>query len=529
MANAPDRASIAAKGIAMAEHIDLIVIGAGAAGVAAAIEARALGLQTMLVDENPISFETAAEDVPFHFGGAMGGALRHSGRTLEAFIDNRPDIAEAFEAGVDVRLGNVVLGLFVNGATLGWLPGPVALISDGAKVTAIGFAKAIIATGRRDMGLAFPGWEIPGVMGVTAASLLGASYRALHAQAFVMIGSGNEALLAAAALHRLGHPCHGIVEIADRLLGDDALAGECRDLGIPVYCGSTPARACADGHAGRVSRLVLNTAQGAQTIACDTVVLGVGVVPVIELFDVVGCAIETDYRRGGHVPVLVEGQRTSLPMIHAAGDCAGIWPAKSNDPEIAREEGRRAARQAAGLAAQPVAGTAHPPQIDTVSSARLAWLGGRDTCAFAADHVCRCEDVSAQAIVGLRPPAYLPPADGDPGSLESRLGVAHVDPDQIKRLTRAAMGACQGRRCREQIECLLAGDGGHPLHSVPRASYRYPVRPVSLRLMGSLPEGNDIAAHWDSWFGMPLQWVPHWKIPARYTATGSPREYEVGE
>jgi thioredoxin reductase len=199
MTYSPDPAGTATKSLAIAERVDLLVIGAGAAGVAAAIEARVLGLQTLLIDENPIAYETAAEDVPFHFGGAMGGDLRNPGRTLETIIEHRPDIAEAFEAGVDVRMGSAVLGLFVNGATLGWLPGPVALVSDGAQVTAIGFARAIVATGRRDMGLAFPGWETPGVMGVTAASLLGTTYHTLDARSFVMIGSGNEALLAAAA------------------------------------------------------------------------------------------------------------------------------------------------------------------------------------------------------------------------------------------------------------------------------------------------------------------------------------------
>jgi thioredoxin reductase len=513
-----DPGSTGGKSLAIAATIDLLVVGGGPAGTAAAIEGAAQGLGVMLVDEHPVPLGVAGEDVPLHFGGAMGAALANPERMVETVIEARPDILAAFEAGVDVRLGATVLGLWVPGATIGWLPGNVALLGEGDSVRAVRFGRAVIATGRRDMGLAFPGWELPGVMGLTAADVLATTYRALEVQAFVMVGAGDAALKAALRLHALGHACRAVIDIGDP---QSPLLQDCARAGIPVWGGARPVAARGTG---RVDELLVETAQGQIGIACDAVVLGVGLVPVIELFDVAGAAIETDYRRGGHVPRLVEGQRTTLPDILAAGDCCGIWAAKSLDPDIARAEGRRAARQAAGL---PIDATPPAPADDQVGAARMAWIEG----ALAARHVCQCEEVSAAAILGLLPPAYLgaqvPPVEAD--GLGQALGVACADPDQIKRLTRAGMGACQGRRCREQVECLLARDAGVPLGTVPRATYRYPVRPVSLRQLGSLPEDAGIAAHWDSWFGMAMQWVPHWRVPPRYTAAMARAAAESGE
>jgi hypothetical protein len=75
------------------------------------------------------------------------------------------------------------------------------------------------------------------------------------------------------------------------------------------------------------------------------------------------------------------------------------------------------------------------------------------------------------------------------------------------------MGPCQGRRCREQIAALVALDSNTALAAVPLATYRTPVRPLSLRQLAQLPEAPATNDHWDSWFGMPSQWVPFWRIP----------------
>ena len=100
--------------------------------------------------------------------------------------------------------------------------------------------------------------------------------------------------------------------------------------------------------------------------------------PVIELLDALGCRTTYQPERGGHVPLLDEAQRTSVAAIYAAGDCAGIWPAKTLDADIARAEGKRAAAGVAASLGIAVA-TPQPPAEPETShhdpdTYRLDWV-----------------------------------------------------------------------------------------------------------------------------------------------------------
>ncbi|WP_230683116.1 hypothetical protein, partial [Streptococcus pneumoniae] len=80
----------------------------------------------------------------------------------ERMLEARPDLADLFEKGVDVRLGTACWGLFANQPNLGWMPGLVAgLIDDDQGSHLVRAEQVIVAAGRRDMGLAFPGWDLP--------------------------------------------------------------------------------------------------------------------------------------------------------------------------------------------------------------------------------------------------------------------------------------------------------------------------------------------------------------------------------
>jgi hypothetical protein len=132
---------------------------------------------------------------------------------------------------------------------------------------------------------------------------------------------------------------------------------------------------------------------------------------------------------------------------------------------------------------------------------------------------CICEEVTRAELLGVRPPRYLnctsnKLAARDAATLQQD---GPLNPDQIKRLTRAGMGPCQGRRCREQIALMLAETGATPLATVPLASYRAPVRPLPLHLLGALAETADMQRHWDVWFGIRTQWIP-------YDVIGTPEE-----
>ena len=519
-----DPRSTANATLAVPERTDLLVVGAGPAGLAAAVAAAGHGLSVVLVDENPVAPETMGDDVPLHFGQRMSGAVRNRTAMTEAMLEAEPALADATEAGVDVRLGTAAWGLYANGPSVGWLPGKVAGLWDGEASWMLGFKSAIVAAGRRDMGLAFPEWHLPGVMGATAAERL-ARLGALDARRAVVLGTTAEALLAAVAMRRAGVDVAAIVEQAGAPVGPAALLNQL--AGVPVL--TRHMIAAAQGEADGVTGVALARLDGdgrrvagdPVTVECDTVVLGIGAVPVIELLDAVGCHSVFSPARGGHVPEVDAAQMTSVPGIYAVGDCAGVWAAKSLDRAVAEAEGRRAAAHAAQTAADP-ASPAEPEAPSTdLSAYRLAWV--RSAVVEAAPgteaHVCQCEEVTAREILEVRPPRYLgwPHPLRNSTDLTALLGHGPPNADQVKRLTRAGMGLCQGRRCREQVAALLALGAGVEFGKVPLATFRAPVRPLPLGL-AALPDSPDMAEHWDVWFGIPGQFAATWELEAPHPA-----------
>lgn len=110
--------------------------------------------------------------------------------------------------------------------------------------------------------------------------------------------------------------------------------------------------------------------------------------------------------------------------------------------------------------------------------------------------------MTAGDLRALRPPRYLAAAGPETGL--GALGV--LNQDQVKRLTRAGMGPCQGRRCRESVHALLSREGPAPL-----ASHRAPLRPLPLSVSAALEEDPALRANWTGWFGIAAQWLPHWE------------------
>ena len=167
-----DKRSIADKAPQPERHVAVVVVGAGAAGVAAAIEAARAGVEVLLIDENPIDNDMMAMDVPLYFGQRMQSSVRNRALMMERVVETNPALAEAHEAGVDVQLGTYVWGAFVNGPTVRELPGPMLSLADDRRSWLVGYDRLIVAAGARDVAMGFPGWERAGAMGANGAVAL---------------------------------------------------------------------------------------------------------------------------------------------------------------------------------------------------------------------------------------------------------------------------------------------------------------------------------------------------------------------
>lgn len=465
-----DPHAIDGKFPAPSQHYDLVVVGAGTSGTEAALKAAQSGTKVLLIDENPVSGALIGNDVPWFFGGRATTAVQNSERMLETVFSNMPWLEAAFDAGVEVQLGTSAWGVYRNGPLVGSLPAQVIGLADAQRSWLVGFDRLVLATGARDLALAFPGWNQPGVMGAAALGKLLELYDAFAGHRIVVLGSHDLGVQTALLAKAKGLDVAAVIEVRDAPQADPA---ELTAAGIPVLCGVTPVE--AKGGLDGVEGLVLSDGT---SIACDSVILAVGLVPMIELVDAMHGVCHFDGQRGGWIPSGDDG-------VDLVGLCAGL-PDTGFDHAAYRQDWME----------------------------ELGGACGGDTI------ICQCEEMTLADLVGVQPPRYLdrPPALQQ-RSLSSLLGDGPPNQDQVKRLTRSGMGQCQGRRCRDQVAMILAAEAKCPLSQVPLATHRAPVRPLPLKVIADWEESEDMRAGWDVWMGIPTQWVP-------YADIGTPFEEE---
>jgi len=520
-----DRRSIADKAPRPERHAAVVVVGAGAAGVAAATEAARCGVDVLLVDENPVDNDMMAMDVPLCFGQRMDGSVRNRALMLERVVETNPELASAHEAGVDVQLGTYVWGAFVNGPAVQALPVPMLGLADDRRSWLLGYDRLIVAAGARDVLLGFPGWERAGTLGAGGATALLSRYRALAARRLVVLGSGALGLHTVGLALEHGVEVAGVVEVDTQVRGDAATAKALAARGVPFFTSHTIK--AARGRTGEIESVLIvgvtrdgtPVAGSEREIACDAVCWAIGMVPSVELLHLVGARLRFVSSLGGFVPDVDARMRTSAPTVFAAGDCVGFHEGTLAEPEMARAQGRQAGRAAAeSLGARVAAGAARgtaatplPPTAEVHGHWR-AWLdsliaaGGWDV------NVCQCEEVTRRELVETKPPRYLKWGSKQMSarSVATLLRDGPLNQDQIKRLTRAGMGPCQSRRCREQVGLLLARAAGTTLDRIPLPTFRPPIRPLPLNVLWPADEPAAMREEWVSWFGIPTQFSPHW-------------------
>jgi thioredoxin reductase len=520
-----DPRSIAGKMPAPDRHVPLVVVGAGPAGVAAAIEAARAGVEVVLIDEHPVDNDMMAMDVPLCFGQRMDGSVRNRALMLERVVETNPELASAHEAGVDVQLGTYVWGAFVNGPAVQALPVPMLGLADDRRSWLLGYDRLIVAAGARDVLLGFPGWERAGTLGAGGATALLSRYRALAARRLVVLGSGALGLHTVGLALEHGVEVAGVVEVDTQVRGDAATAKALAARGVPFFTSHTIK--AARGRTGEIESVLIvgvtrdgtPVAGSEREIACDAVCWAIGMVPSVELLHLVDARLRFVSSLGGFVPDVDARMRTSAPTVFAAGDCAGFHEGTLAEPEMARAQGRQAGRAAAeSLGARVAAGAARgtaatplPPTAEVHGHWR-AWLdsliaaGGWDV------NVCQCEEVTRRELVETKPPRYLKWGSKQMSarSVATLLRDGPLNQDQIKRLTRAGMGPCQSRRCREQVGLLLARAAGTTLDRIPLPTFRPPIRPLPLNVLWPADEPAAMREEWVSWFGIPTQFSPHW-------------------
>ena len=480
-------------------EIHVAVVGAGPAGVAAALAAAEVGAGVTLIDEHPIDSSMMGLDIPYLFGQRMTPTVRDEGLMLQRIIDANPGIGRAQEAGVEVMPGVYVWGSFRERENSRHVPKPVLGLGNDRETWMLEYDRLVLATGSRDLSLSFPGRELVGVVGARGLGALIEKYRAFSGSRLAILGSGDVALAVAKLALEHGIEVTAIVEQGSELRSAGLLADMLKDRGVNFYTGHRVVEARGQRE---VEALVIASDRGEVEITCDTVCLAIGVVPSVELPYLTGCELRFEASTGGYVPVFDFQMQTSIEGVFVAGDVCG-----TAGEETAKRQGVLAGRGAAGVVDEntqclaPVTKNAAQSEVEYWESWRRSLANGQDRDVT----VCLCEEVSRGDIQAVAPPRYLgwPSRKMGDRTLASLFQEAPVNLDRLKRLTRAGMGYCQGRRCREEVALISAEASGVDASEVPLATFRTPIRPLPLRSMWDSEETEETRADWPKWFKKP--------------------------
>ncbi|MFJ8013221.1 NAD(P)/FAD-dependent oxidoreductase [Streptomyces sp. NPDC096339] len=473
------------------EHrADLAVVGAGPAGLAAAVTAAELGLRVALLDAGELPGGQYYRHPAPGLGAARPEALHHG---WAAFARREAALRAHVSAGRITYLPLHHVWTVVPGAGAGteWNLHAVAGPEDTA--ASVRATAVLLATGAYERQLPFPGWTLPGVVGAGGAQAMLKAGLVLPGKRVVVAGSGPLLLAVAGSLSAAGATVPAVVEAGAYTAYAGHLPTLLRNPGKLAEA-ATFGGALARHHVRLLTRHAVTEAHGtdrveavtvtrldrdwrplpgtSRRIPCDALAVGHGLVPQLELATGLGCA--TRRSADGTVALDLDAeQRTSVPGVWSAGETGGIGGA-----QLALLEGELAARSIARTIA---ASLAHAPRGGqalrrlTRSRARLrafadamaaahrpggGWTGWLPDDALA----CRCEEV---------PAGRIREAVDELGARDART---------VKLLTRAGMGWCQGRMCGPAV-AALAGEE-------PAPDRRPFSCPVPLRHLAELPAAD---------------------------------------
>lgn len=299
------------------ERYDVIIVGAGPAGLSAAIETAKCGMRTVVFDENAKPGGQLFKQIHKFFGSKENKARIRGFRIGEELLQ------EAEKYGVEVVLNATVLGLYQEKEITVKIDNEIKHVKGDSVLVATGAAESVVR---------FPGWTLPGVIGAGAAQTMMNLHHIKPGEKILMLGSGNVGLVVSYQLLQAGCEVVALVDAAPRIGGYGVHAAKLSRCGVPFYLSHTIVKAEGEkmvegvtiGEVGADWKIVPGTEKHFDV---DTICLAVGLSPMSQLLKQAGCKMQDT--RGGYVPECDEFGRTSIDGIYVAGDVSGIEEASS--------------------------------------------------------------------------------------------------------------------------------------------------------------------------------------------------------
>lgn len=301
------------------ERKELVIVGAGPAGLAAAIEASGCGLNVTVFDENARPGGQLFKQIHKFFGSREHQAGVRGFRIAQKLVD------DARQSGAQVILDSPVIGVYPHNE--------LNVVTDG-KVVHLKADQIILATGASENTLAFPGWTLPGVIGAGAAQTMMNLHGVRPGNRILMIGSGNVGLVVTMQLLQAGCEVAAIVDASPTVGGYGVHAAKIARTGIPFYLSHTVVSARGKDQVESVTiagvgpdwKPIPGTER---SFKVDTICIAVGLTPAYQLASMAGCKMSENPLAGGIAAEVNAYGQTSIPGFYVAGDAAGIEEASS--------------------------------------------------------------------------------------------------------------------------------------------------------------------------------------------------------
>lgn len=299
---------------------EILIVGAGPAGLMAAIHAAEAGAKVLLVERaDRLGGQLIKQTHKF-----FGSKAEYAGeRGIE--IADKLITASRNLPGITIWQNAVVLGIYPDG---------VVTVSHNGNFCTVQPQKIIIATGASEKTMAFPNNDLPGIYGAGAVQTLMNVHGVLPGKRLLMVGAGNIGVIVAYQLLQAGVEVAGIVEAGPQVGGYKVHAAKLQRHGVPIYTSHSVKTAhghsCLEGVTICKLDKDWQPIEGSeQYIEVDGLCLAVGLSPLTELLWQAGCQMKYAGELGGYVPLRDANLKTTHADIYVAGDVSGVEEASA--------------------------------------------------------------------------------------------------------------------------------------------------------------------------------------------------------
>jgi len=458
----------------MKDNYEVVIVGMGPAGAAAALELTQLGINVAVVDENTEPGGQIYRQFPADFtvtDPRLFGAKYKNAQKLIRKI-------RTVRKKTTIISDTYVWGFFNNDT--------LSLIKND-KISQIRFRKMLLAEGAMERSIPFPGWTLPGIMTLGGLQKCVVQQRLLPGRRFLLAGCSPLIFQVAATLVKAGAeiaavcdpvPPSSYLKIIPQLMSQRRILNEVLTYFYPLIGKSVSIlrpfaieAASGDDRVKEVSVVKLDDnwrpiPSSRRSFEVDIVGVSFGFLPLARLARLCGCSHTYDSVQKAWRPKTDKFLRSNLSDIYIAGDSSGIGGAdmssvegqiaavhiacylgristaemnKRIEPLIRKRDRIQKWAIKFNETFSPQPGLYHIVQNETV--------------------VCRCEDVTA-------------------GEIREGIEMGYKNINEIKR-TRIGMGLCQGRTCENIVQQLML-QKNIPIEEIGYLNLRPPLSPIQL-------------------------------------------------